>query len=200
MKTLIIGTKNPAKIKQIAGAIKSLGLNVVGLPDFIEDIVENGLTAQENAQIKATTYSRNLEDVVLSMDNALYLDGLIDAKQPGIHVRRIYGKGTRPTDDELLKYYTSTINDLGDKINGRWKFAICVASNGSIIKETTIISPRIFTSIPSKRIVSGYPLESIQIDPESGKYISDMTQEEQDVFWQKKIGCELCAFLRPIIV
>ncbi|MFA7201819.1 MAG: non-canonical purine NTP pyrophosphatase [Candidatus Paceibacterota bacterium] len=199
MKTLIIGTKNVAKIKQIAGAIKSLNFEVIGLPDSTGDVVENGLTAQENARIKATNYSRILKNVVLSMDNALYLDGLNDKEQPGIHVRRISSKNIRPTDNELLNHYTSLIRGLGNKIDGRWEFAICVANNGNIVKETTIVSPRIFTSRPSERVVSGYPLESIQIDPENGKYISEMSQEEQDSFWQKKIGSELCSFLKSIV-
>ncbi len=199
MKTLIIGTKNTAKIKQIAGAIQSLNIEVTGLPDSIEDATENGSTAQENARIKSIFYSRVLGDMVLSMDNALYLDGLDETEQPGIHVRRIpTSENIRPTDDELLNYYTSIIKRLGSKISGRWEFAICIANNGNIIKETTIISPRIFVSTPSKKIVPGYPLESIQIDPEGGAYISEMTQEEQDAFWQKKIGSELCSFIKSI--
>lgn len=198
MKKLIIGTKNTAKIKQITGAIARLKLEIVGLPDSVLDVEENGKTAQENARIKAITYSRSLNDVVLSMDNALYFEGLGDAEQPGIHVRRIPSKNARPTDAELLTYYTSIIKKLGGVINGRWEFAICIANNGNIVKEITIISPRIFTAIPSKKVVSGYPLESIQIDPDSRTYISDMTQEEQNIFWQKKIGTELCSFIESV--
>lgn len=199
MKKIIIGTQNQAKVKQIAGALSDLEIQVEGLPYKIDDVNENGTTAQENARLKAIAYSKELNDIILSMDNALYLDGLSDENQPKMNVRRIPDTTNRPSDDEMLKYYISTIEKLGDKINGRWEFAICVAQNGKILGETTIISPRIFVSKPSENTIEGYPLESIQIDPESEMYISDMTQEEQDKFWQKAIGKQLCDFVQSIL-
>ncbi len=45
---------------------------------------------------------------------------------------------------------------------------------------------------------SGYPLESIQIDPQSQKYISEMTQDEQNNFWQKAIGQPLLEFVQSV--
>ncbi|TSD03073.1 MAG: Ham1 family protein [Parcubacteria group bacterium Athens0714_16] len=199
MKTLIIGTQNQAKVKQIAGALFELPITVEGLPYKICDVEENGLTPQENAKIKAKHYSKSLNRIVLSMDNALYLDGLSDEEQPKMNVRRILGRTDRPTDDELLKHYISVVDKLGGKINGRWEFAICIADNGKILKGTTIVSPRIFVSKPSNNIVNGYPLESIQIDPETEVYISEMSQEEQDKFWQKVIGKQLCEFVQSIL-
>lgn len=44
-------------------------------------------------------------------------------------------------------------------------------------------------------MIPGYPLESIQIDKPGGKYMSEMTSEEQDSFWQEKIGRELNEFV-----
>jgi hypothetical protein len=43
-------------------------------------------------------------------------------------------------------------------------------------------------------------LESIQIDPETGKYISEMTTEEQAEFWQRTLGSKLCSFVKSIDV
>jgi len=83
--------------------------------------------------------------------------------------------------------------------NGKWEFAICVADKGKILGETTIISPRVFVSKPSNNLVNGYPLESIQIDPETEIYISDMSQDEQNRFWQKVIGKQLCEFVQSIL-
>jgi inosine/xanthosine triphosphate pyrophosphatase family protein len=197
MKKIIIGTQNQAKIKQIKGALVDLDICVEGLKSKI-DVEENGVTAEDNARLKATAYSKHTKGLVLSMDNALYLDGLLDREQPKLNVRRIPGSTGRPTDDEILKYYISVIERLGGKTGGEWHFAICVADNGKIVNETTIISPRTFVSKSGKNIVEGYPLESIQIDPESKKYISDMTQDEQDKFWQKTIGKQLCDFVELV--
>jgi len=199
--TLIVGTKNNAKIDQIRGALKSLNLDIKGLPkiDF-EEVKESGLTALENARSKAIFYAASLGLPVLSTDNALYFNDLAIEKQPGLNVRRINGEDRRASDDELLTYYSLLIKELGDKVNGYWEFGICLAYPDGSTKEMTIKSPRIFVSHPSSKIIEGYPLDSIQINPETNQYISEMTQEEQNNFWQETIGQELCNFIKDCLI
>ena len=200
MKKLIIGTANEAKVKQIRGALASMGIEVTGVAgkELLPQIVEDGKTSLENARKKATAYAKALGEVVLSMDNGLYLDGLRDEEQPGLNVRRLPGRSGRPSDEDLLAYYSGVINRLGGKVKGHWEFGICVANPEGRTWETTIISQRVFVGVPSPKSVPGYPLESIQTDPETGKYISEMSQEEQDFFWQKAIGKKLCEFIQSI--
>jgi len=200
MQQLIIGTTNEAKVNQIRGALLPLGIQVDGVGDksLLPDVKEDGTSAQENAKKKAIAYARALGKVVLSMDNALFIDGLNYQQHPGINVRRINSFNNRPSDQELLQHYRSLISGLGTKVNGHWEFAICVANPRGEFQEITIISPRIFVAVASPVMISGYPLESIQIDPESGRYISEMKQDEQDMFWQKAIGQRLCDFVKSI--
>lgn len=196
-KELTVGTTNEAKVNQIRGALAPLGLDVQGVIDKskLPKVKEDGKTAEENAAKKAVAYAKALGTRVLSMDNALYLNGLRDDEQPALHVRRVGGKETT-TDQEMVEYYSEVIARLGDKVTGRWEFGVCIADPEGNYSTTTIISPRIFTSIPSKKVVPGYPLEGLQIDPDSSKYISDMNQEEQNLFWQKAIGKQLCDFVQ----
>lgn len=197
---LIIGTKNQAKLKQIKGALSDLDLEIVGLQDKdIPQVEEDGKTAQENGRKKALAYAQFLNEIVFSMDIALYIDGIPEGSQPGINVRRINGRKDRPTDEEVLDYYSNLISNLGGVASGHWEFAICIANPKGEVKETTIISERIFSSKPSEKIVEGYPLESIQIDVKSGKYISEMTQEEQDDFWKRMIGEPLEKFVKEAL-
>jgi len=137
---------------------------------------------------------------VLSTDNALYFNDLASDKQPGLNVRRIKGRDYRASDEELLAYYSSLIKELGDKVNGYWEFGICLAYPDGKTQEIIIKSPRIFVSHLSPKIIEGYPLDSIQIDPETNKYISEMTLEEQSDFWQKTIGQELCSFIKDYLI
>ncbi len=201
MQQIIVGTKNEAKLAQIKGALASLQFNIIGLSDDdnLPDIKEDGKTAQENAKKKALAYTKELGHPVLSMDNALYFEKLPDEKQPGINVRRIEGRNDRPTDTELINYYSELVKGLGGRANAHWDFAICFACPDGKVHETTIVSPRIFTSKISSKTIEGYPLESIQIEPKTGQYISEMTQEEQDIFWQEAIGKELCQFVKSFI-
>src|SRR3989338_1275761 len=93
MKEIMVGTTNEAKVKQIRGALFSLGVSVKGVTDksLLPDVKEDGNTAQENAKKKAVAYAQALNKAVLSMDNALYFKGLPDDEQPGVNVRRING-------------------------------------------------------------------------------------------------------------
>ncbi len=198
MKKLIIGTTNPAKVAQLRSALSSIDVQVEGIDKkSLPEVIEDGATVQENARKKATTYAKATGQTVFSMDNALYLDGLSPENQPGIHVRRI-GGSLAADDAELLEHGVSLIESLGGKATGYWEYGICVAQPDGKVFEMTLKTPRIFTSKKSTKVISGYPLESIQIDPETNKYISEMTSEEQATFWQKNIGSKLCAFVSGI--
>ncbi len=196
MKKLIMGTTNPAKINQLYDCLIPFGINVVGVEDksLLPYVEEDGKTVEENARKKALAYARALGQRVISMDNALYIDGLSDEQQPGIHVRRINGKDVND-DEELLNHFQKLISSLGDNVSGYWRFGICIADPNGKLWETVIKSPRLFTSVRSNSVVPGYPLESNQIEPETGKYISEMTKDEQAQFWQKAIGKQLVEFV-----
>ncbi len=199
IKELIFGTTNEAKIKQIRGALAPAGIDVNGVIDksMLPEVIEDGKTANENASKKALVYAKALGKTVFSMDNALYINGIANDKQPALNVRRIDGK-TATTDEEMIEYYSKLIDSLGGKAEGYWEFGICIATPEGDYKETTIKSPRTFVSTPTTNRQAGYPLESIQIDPATGKYIADMTQQEQDIFWQQAIGEKLLKFVKSV--
>lgn len=197
MKEIVIGTGNPAKKKAVQSALAPLGILVKGSDDLglALDITEDGSTAQENARKKSLAYARAAGQPVLSIDNALYLEGLPADEQPGINTRRVPGHAGRASDEELLAHYAQKIGELGGRIDGYWEYAVCLATPDGRVFETTFLVYRKFVSQPGPNRVAGYPLESIQIEPESGKYIADMPEAEQDAFWQKGIGKQLCDFV-----
>ncbi len=188
---LVIGTKNPAKLDQMASVLEPLGIFVLALPADIPEAEEAGETPQENAVAKALAYSLSIGQPVLSLDNALFFDGLSLESQPGVHVRRLPGHSGRPSDQEALEYYAALVRSLGGRINGYFEYGFCLAHPDGRQKSISLKSPRIFVSQPSPKVIAGYPLESIQIDPQSGKYISEMTPDEQAEFWRRTIGREV---------
>ncbi len=200
MESITFGTTNEAKIKQIGGVLSLIGIQVEGLPNknIIPEVEEDGKTAVENARKKALAYAKALGKPVFSMDNALYLEGLKPEEQPALHVRRLKGIPTRPTDQEMVDYYSKFIGKIGDRVNGYWEYGICIANPDGNYKETVVRAPRIFVNKPSTVVQNGYPLESLQIEPESGKYMSELTQEESDKFWQKTIGKPVLEFVQSV--
>jgi len=193
MSRIVLGTSNPAKKEMVKDILAPLGIEVVSPADLKVhlDINEDGTTPQENSRKKAVAYMRVIGEPVLSIDNALYIQGLPPAEQPGLYVRRIPGRGGRPSDQELLEYYLGIIRRLGGEALGHWEFAIAIACPDGAIYEKTILSARKFVSKVSNVMLEGYPLESIQIDPETGKYVSEMSHEERASFWRRTLGDEI---------
>jgi inosine/xanthosine triphosphate pyrophosphatase family protein len=183
---LIIGTRNQAKIDQVKSALKGWEIDIDGLPNNINfpPITEDGPTAVANARKKALTYAKLIGQPVFSMDNTLYFEGLSNDHQPGLNVRRIGSGSARLSDLEAVEYYAKIIKSVGDRIVGYWEYGLCLARPDGQTKETTFRSPRTFVSEPSPKVIAGYPLESLQIDPGTGKYSSEVTAEERDKFYQ----------------
>lgn len=201
MKELLMATTNPAKIAQLAGILSPIGVTVVGVPDktTLPIVAEDGLTPLENAHKKALAYAAALNKTVISTDTALYIDVLEgDPRQPGLNVRRIPGSTSRPTDLELLAYYEKLISQFGSQVTAKWESAFCVATPTGITHEIVLISPTILANKPSTHVLEGYPLESLQIDPQSGKFRSDMTQTELTALWNNQIGAPLLDFIQNI--
>ncbi|MFA6216991.1 MAG: RdgB/HAM1 family non-canonical purine NTP pyrophosphatase [Candidatus Omnitrophota bacterium] len=91
--TLVVATKNKKKLEEIRVILKGLRVNLVSLADFPQapNIVENGLTFQENAAKKALTIARFTGELTLGEDSGICVDAL-DGK-PGVYSARFAGNG-----------------------------------------------------------------------------------------------------------
>lgn len=196
---IIFGTKNPAKLKQLQSTLAPLNVVVAGLPEGNwPEIAEIGKTALENAKNKAKNYAKLLHLPVISMDNALYFDQLAAEQQPGLQVRRLPHQETRATDQELIAYYSQIIASLGKEASGYWEYALSACHPDGQEYNLVFRSPRRFSATPCLAIMEGYPLESLQLEKDTGKYIAEMTEIEKEQFWQKNIGQEVQGFIKSL--
>lgn len=89
MDELVIATGNPHKVAELRAILGGLGARVLGLRDleamgegpFVEPI-ETGVTFEENAKIKALSYSEQTGRVCLADDSGLEIDAL--GGMPGV--------------------------------------------------------------------------------------------------------------------
>lgn len=93
-KRIVFATGNAGKMKEVSMILKDLGLPVVSMKEAgIEaDIVEDGTTFAENAEIKARAVYEQCHDIVLADDSGLEIDHL--NKEPGIYSARYMGEYT----------------------------------------------------------------------------------------------------------
>lgn len=94
MKKVIFATGNQGKMKEIREILGDLDIELLSLKDagIHVDIVEDGKTFEENAQIKAKTICDLTGEIVLADDSGLEIDYL--NKEPGIYSARYMGEDT----------------------------------------------------------------------------------------------------------
>lgn len=94
-KRIIFATGNENKMKEIRMILKDLGLEILSMKEagVDIDIVEDGMTFEENAEIKARSVARILtNDIVLADDSGLEIDYL--GGEPGVYSARYLGEDT----------------------------------------------------------------------------------------------------------
>lgn len=91
MQKIVIATKNPGKVREMAAALSALPFEVVSLAEFgdLPDAVEDGQTFAENARIKAAFYRQQTGCACIADDSGLEIAVLDGA--PGIHSARFAG-------------------------------------------------------------------------------------------------------------
>ena len=94
MKRLIFATGNENKMKEIREILEGLPVQILSMKEAgIEaDIVEDGLSFEENALIKARAVCKLAGEMVLADDSGLEVDYL--NKEPGIYSARYMGEDT----------------------------------------------------------------------------------------------------------
>lgn len=92
---IVFATANEHKMEEIRMILTDLGMRICSMKEagIDIDIVEDGITFEENAQIKAKAIAKLLpNDIVLADDSGLEIDYL--NKEPGIYSARYAGVDT----------------------------------------------------------------------------------------------------------
>lgn len=181
---MLYGTGNPAKLNAMKKRLSGLGITLVGLKDLgceIPEVVEDGKTPLENARKKAVAYFEAFRIPVFSCDSGLYIDGVPENEQPGVHVRRVNGKVL--SDEQMIVHYSSLAKKYGNP-TARYRNAICFVEDEKHIYEAMEpsmgSSAFILTSKPYPVMKKGFPLDSLSVDIKTGKYYYELTGNELD--------------------
>lgn len=176
---ILYGTTNRAKLQAMNKSVEGLDIELIGLSNLdceLPVINENGKNPLENAEIKARAYYETFHMPVFSCDSGLYFDELKEEDQPGIYVRRVNGREL--SDDEMIEYYASIAEKNGGKITGRYRNAIYFILDEnhhySSMDMSIATEPFILVTKPHEKRVKGFPLDSLSVDIESGKYYYDL--------------------------
>ena len=179
MTTVLFGSRNASKLARMQALFAPLGLELVGLDGSEAPEPDEGACVETNARTKALAYARHVRAPCIANDYGLRLDGLPDDEQPAAFVRRIAGRGRSATDAEMMDHYRRCIRELGGTTSGTWTGALAIAFDGDEAVSTVAQVTRTFVATPSETVLDGEPLASLQIDPTTGRYVSEVTFEQR---------------------
>jgi XTP/dITP diphosphohydrolase len=149
MKRLLLGTRNPGKVKEITTILEGTGWTFSSLQEFpqVGPAVENGLTYAENAIAKAQFYAAATGLWALADDSGLEVAALGGA--PGVFSARYAGDNASDADRRQLLLSELSRVDGRDR-RARFVAAVAIAKpNGEVLnlsegicEGTIIFDPR----------------------------------------------------------
>ena len=165
---------------------KELGVHI--------DVEETGTTPIENARLKAAAYFSKTGLPTLAADSGLYIDGIPDDMQPGLHVRRVNGRAL--SEDELICHYSTLSASYGGNLRARYVTGLVLLMDGNEYAAEIADDDVIISSEPNpNRLHRGNVLDVVSICPSNGKYINDCTLDELSVL-AGRFDRECIRFLR----
>lgn len=122
MKTIVIATNNMNKVREFKSVFTNPDIEFKSLKDlgYDKDIIEDGLTFEENAIIKARQIALELNVIAISDDSGLEVEALNNA--PGIYSARYAGGHDDDANNALLIKNLQGVENR----NARYVCAICV--------------------------------------------------------------------------
>ncbi len=177
MKTLVLATGNPGKIKECNAFLGPLGFTVLGLDALTDQtpVEETGDTFEANARLKAEAYSLRTPHLVLADDSGLEVDALGGA--PGVLSAR-YG-GPDLTDPERCTAVLSALAGTpDDKRTARFRCVLALAKAGHTL--ATFDGVVEGTILREPRGGHGFGYDPIFFHAPSGRAFAELTRDEKE--------------------
>jgi len=174
---LIFATQNVNKMIEIKQILKELPYEIISMGDagIDIDVVEDGMTFEENAAKKAREIMEHTGELVLADDSGLEIDFL--NKEPGIYSARYLGKDTPyPEKNRIILERLEGVDD--ESRTARFVCVIAAAfPNGNVLTARGTIEGRIAYDIMGK---GGFGYDPIFFVPEYNKTTAEMTSEQKN--------------------
>ena len=176
---LLYATGNESKISNMRHRLRGYDLELVTPKELgiHIDVEETGTTPIENAGLKAAAYFCQTGLPTLAADSGLYIDGIPEDVQPGLHVRRADGRAL--SEDELIRRYSSLSARYGGSLRARYVTGLVLRMDGSEYTAEIADDDIIISAVPNpNRRHRGNALDVVSICPANGKYINDCSLDE----------------------
>lgn len=174
---IVFATGNQGKMDEIREILKDLGLEILSMKEAGADpeIVENGDTFGENAEIKARAVWKETGGIVLADDSGLVVDCLNG--EPGIYSARYMG------EDTSYDIKNQNLLDRASGVTGSQRSARFICNIAAVLPDGQVIhTEAAMEGILADRPAGsgGFGYDPILYLPEFGKTSAEITMEEKN--------------------
>jgi XTP/dITP diphosphohydrolase len=130
---VVVATRNTHKTREIQQILgPDFRVRDLGAHPEVPEIVENGISFEENAELKALAASKQLPDLVIGDDSGLEVDALDGA--PGIYSAR-YGGANATDRDKINKLLDelARVRSKADRRGARFRCVVALARTGNLV-------------------------------------------------------------------
>ena len=176
MRTLLVATTNPGKLREIRQVMSEVPIRLVSLADLppIEEPEETGTTFEENARLKAHYYSTRSGLWTVAEDSGLVIDALDG--EPGVKSARfLRADATYP--ERFAEIYRRLDAQRDKPRTARFVAALATVENGKVICETTGVVEGAIADAP--RGSGGFGYDPIFLYPPYGRTLAEVTEPEK---------------------
>ncbi len=182
---LLVATRNPGKLKELAVLLAEVPFELVSLPDvgINFEVEETGETFEENATLKASAYCEASGLLTLADDSGLEVDVL--GGQPGVRSSRYAGAGAGDEERNAL-----LIRNLRAHPRERWsaKFR-CVIAIAAPSEEIELAEGSVDGVITDRpRGTNGFGYDPLFFLPDLGKTMAELAPEAKDALSHRGIA------------
>jgi XTP/dITP diphosphohydrolase len=155
MRTLLVATTNPGKLREIRQLMTAVPIRLLSLADLpaIEEPEETGTTFEENARLKAHYYSARSGLWTVAEDSGLVIDAL--GGEPGVKSARfLRNDATYP--ERFAEIYRRLDARRDTSRTARFVAALASVEDGKIVYETTGVVDGTIADAPRGSAGFGY--------------------------------------------
>lgn len=185
---IIFATGNEGKMKEIRLILADLGLEILSMMEagVDLDIVEDGSTFGENAEIKARAVWERTGDIVLADDSGLVIDYL--GGEPGIYSARYLGEETS------YEYKNRVILERMDGVSGEERSARFVSAIAAVLPDGRVLHTEGVVEgliAPEPAGNGGFGYDPIFYLPEYGMTTAELSPEQKNRISHRAKALEL---------
>jgi XTP/dITP diphosphohydrolase len=192
MKTLLVATTNPGKLREIRPLLAGVPVELVTLDRWagLEAPEETGKTFEENAQLKARFYAEATGLTTVAEDSGLEIDALGGA--PGVESARYAGVDT-PYPRKFALLYERLQPFDRSRWTARFVCALALVEGQRVLFATRGTVEGVIS--PQPRGTGGFGYDPIFFYPPFGRTLAEVGERKSEVSHRANAFRELAVWL-----